>query len=1129
MQRRPSALSLVAVFLLGSLLVSCSGSGGGGGAAAPAGGFALTRISVDENAIWEINRRIELTFSKPVEFLSVSSNTIQVVSETGAPATGQFSFRRVDTDGDGRPDTTDETTIVFQPNCPTRPDLSDAGLLPGGTRYELTVIGLSGQAQSSVRSQTNEPLEVTQRRSFRTPASADPAALFLDTDAGAPEPLVRTKGATHVTDGITYVELGEDAGDPEARIFFEFDPATQTYGHAPGTRAPGELPLNLYSDARTATAVMVEFDQAVNPAATNVSSRRIRLEIEDAGGNWLPIDTRVELVANCTLSGATVRLEPIGVLPTGSRFRVVVLPGFQDLVGETRLLARDEFAIAPTEVLSYTSLDPARPGDGADEFHEEFLFGGSSIESFQDADALFDSPAATWEDGRLTASFDFTGDGGPGGDFDWIVRTGEIFLFDTTATSIVGGPNGVPTTIQNTIGGVVDVRNLHVEAGGTLRVQGGSTMLINATGEVRVDGTLDLSGFNAKNVATLGTGHQPEVGGAGAAGGGKGGLGSPVTVNSTPRGGRGDGPFGESGTGGQGGESAFAAGTGSKENRRPGGGGGGGFAQDFNTNVGGLFAGRGADGHANGRGAITGKSPARGGVPGKGPFLDDDDGNDFLGVKPVTRPDGQGGFDLIGLVRGELTGVWAGYGGGGGGDALPSTGFPTRNWSPASDEKGGGGGGAGGGLRVRALDQIVFGAAGRILANGGNGGLGENTLFLDHIGGTGGSGSGGHVVLESAVRIDFANGNPGSSAGNRVHVSVAGAAGVIGAGTDGNGNPIPQGVSHGGSGGPGLAQLHVPRALLPPSDDPATSDIVLPTRSLNSTNPLNQVVRPAARDNAGGTQLIPTFGARSKARSRWISIGGADLDPDPAVGNRLIQLLFDGVETADGPAQGRVRTTAGEVDELDALLGPAPIPSSTVELRADGLTLVLSGAALDPLIASTEPISEDIYLRTPALLRNFVLRVDDALDVSNRTDFDVLDASYDDGARRLTLTVDGAATTIAAAVGGVFGTPQYRLLPRFFRFTTDGVVNALPDSAFVRFTFDGAGDDGFGNPDEANLLVAKTGDVGDLNVLQPGELKFFRFEVEFDLDALGNGLSTDTKPVALDFLKIPFRFSVPGP
>ena len=89
----------------------------------------------------------------------------------------------------------------------------------------------------------------------------------------------------------------------------------------------------------------------------------------------------------------------------------------------------------------------------SDEIHETFDFGGDDALSFQDTDVVFDAPVGEWGGGRLSAAFAFDGTGGPNGDFDWVIRTGESFLFDTTHTAIVGGPNGVPTTTLNAVNG----------------------------------------------------------------------------------------------------------------------------------------------------------------------------------------------------------------------------------------------------------------------------------------------------------------------------------------------------------------------------------------------------------------------------------------------------------------------------------------------------------------------------------------------------------------------------------------------------------------------------------------------------------------------------------------------------
>jgi len=1099
-------------FLLGSLLLggllstACSsGSSGSGSGSSGAAGFQLVRISLLEGSVWEVNREIEFTFSAAVDFSSVSLNTVNIQSSTGAPAMGSFFMKMLDTDGDGQPDTTDPTAFIFQPNCPTLEDLSDSGLQAGGVSYTLTVVGRSSGAVNTVRSMNGANLEATQTRRFSTPASTDPANAFLDTTLGPPVPVVRSVGSS-VTDA-TYLELG---GDSTNRTYFEFNEVTQMLELPPGFT----VPLNLYADGASRTAVIIEFNQPVNPSSTNISSSRLRLEFRDATGAWRTIDTRVELIANCTQVGARVRLEPVGILPDDSEFRAVVLPGFQDLVGQTNLLAIDDFAVAPTESIQFTSLTPQ--DTESDEFQEPFNVGGDGPDSFQDTTALFDSPAAEWNNGLLRAAFTFRGTGGPGGDFDWVVRDGEIFFFDTTAQTVVGGPGGVPTTQQNATNGVVDVRNLTIEEGGEIRVQGPNPFVIVASGDVRINGKLDFSGFNAKDVATLNTGNQAEIGGAGSSGGGKGGDASQNLTNSTPRGGGGQGPFLQPNTGGQGGESGFAPTGMGKDARRPGGGGGGRFgiddcdpAFDFDCLANqGRFSEAGFDGHANARGAISGVSPPAGGSPGLGPFIDGDSSNDHFGVRPVVN--GMG--DLVGLIEGELPSVWGGYGGGGGGDAVPSNSFPQNNWGPGSDEKGGGGGGASGALNIRTLGRIIFGPAGLIIGAGGRGGTGENTIFLDHIGGTGGSASGGHVVLESATQIDFTDEGNNLTADTSIQdwIRSVGGGRKIGPSTSGGA------VSFGGSGGPGVVQLHVPDPITPPGTDLMTTDIVVPISATLLPEPLSDVTTPTA------FAMIPTFGARSQARSRWISIGGADQNPGGGVD--LLRFLFEGTDQTPGPDQGKILSTGGTVDELMPVLGPETI-TGNVGVDPDGFTLAISGASLDPLINDASPISDDIYLRTPDLLRSFILRLNIIGNPSSAKDFVVSSAVYDDAGVVLRVTVtDDQLGNLQDYLNLAGGPVEYVLVPRFFRLITGGVPDALPASAFVRIEFQATGANTFGAADEDNILIDFTGDISEFNALNPGDIQFFRFEVEFDLDAAGAGVSVDTQQVVMDFLRIPFTF-----
>jgi len=491
-----------AAFFLGSILfaVACSSGGGGGGDI----GFQLPNISVDENETWQVNREIAFTFTKPVDFATVSLNTISIQTLTGTPATGSFFM-------------SSSNVVVFQPNCPTEANGADSGLKAGGIPYIIRVLGRSSGAANTVRSTEGDQLAVTQTRNFTTFDVG--ASAFLDTVVGPPLPVVRAQGSG--AQDATYLEVG---GDSDNRVYFERDNNQNLVLSVPGFMAP----LNLYSDSGSKLAFVIEFDQAVDPSDSNVSSDLLRLEFLD-GLVWRPLETRVSLVANCTEAGARVRLEPIGVLPQGSMLRAVVLNGFKDLVGEPTQTTNETFAVVPTQVVDFSSLTPA---DGkSDEFFESFDFGGTSALSFQDTETLSEFPSATWQGGRLTSAFQFQGTGGPGGTFDWLIEDGDTVVVDTDLGVILAS-DGV--TSQLVTGGRVDVRNMTIEAGGVVRAQGSQPLRIHATGTVIIRGTLDVSGVNARDVLTLNTGGVMEVGGAGGPGGGRGGNANEVLTSSSP-------------------------------------------------------------------------------------------------------------------------------------------------------------------------------------------------------------------------------------------------------------------------------------------------------------------------------------------------------------------------------------------------------------------------------------------------------------------------------------------------------------------------------------------------------------------------------------------------------------------
>lgn len=383
---------------------------------------------------------------------------------------------------------------------------------------------------------------------------------------------------------------------------------------------------------------------------------------------------------------------------------------------------------------------------------------------------------------------------------DFIVPAGQTLVYDTNL-------------------GPIQARNVRIEAGAVLRVVGGwQPLRIRADEVVRIDGTLDLSGQDGQTSVSFNIGSLFVAGGTGGPVGGMGGFGNPNTTTWSERGGPGLGSVGQGLVfRAEGGESGCNASSNSTL-RRPAGGGGGAFGPDdpmpglptSAQNVG-RIAFDGRDGAPTALGAATFLSPPRGGHKAPTPFVDGNAFNDFFGhaIDPLSGL----------IVAGELAAPEGGRAGGGGGNAIQSAIFPPSiAWTPEGPERGGAGGG-GGGLGIVIARRIELGATGRVLANGGRGGSGENTNGLDRIGAAGGGGSGGMLLLQARV-IDLSQALPGA-------LSAIGGRGGRGA------NDFFETIGAGGNGGPGLIQLHVPQV---------PSSIVLPGGTT-----LSQLSAPTAK------------------------------------------------------------------------------------------------------------------------------------------------------------------------------------------------------------------------------------------------------------------------------------------
>ena len=452
-------------------------------------------------------------------------------------------------------------------------------------------------------------------------------------------------------------------------------------------------------------------------------------------------------------------------------------------------------------------------------------------------------------------------------------------------------------------------------------------------------------------------------------------------------------------------------------------------------------------------------------------------------------------------------------------------------FNPLGDEKGGGGGGGAGGLEILALGEIYVGRAdpsdpteigGRITADGGHGGAGENTGFFDRVGGAGGGGSGGHIVLSSAnrIRIDseapegagfnqaqaFYSDSPTVTRHPRRPISALGGQGGAGQenrcgartggeldwgidaipieafegsalvpplGTPGVGAFLgcnvgspndPEGTAPGagGDGGPGLIQLH--------ASNPDVQ-LLFPRRSGTYGSGVDVTFSLAPppvgwrRPTEAPDVLVPFFGDESESLSKWIPLGEARRASDGTV--ERVDFRFGGTDLAAAAFEDRgvVERDGTRVRELAPLTGfsavaSAPTGPGGATYLTGGDTLHFSSAGVDGL-----------YLENPALVRGFTVRVREAGSVGAPLDFPVLDAEFDEVEARLRCVVDPLGSALEAALMSFSPNAEAAIVPHYFRVVTAGVQDAYPSNTSVRITFDATVVDRLtGLPDESRAF-----------------------------------------------------------
>jgi hypothetical protein len=1052
-------------------------------------------------ATWRLNREILVEFTSDVDFSTVSHSTLQIVDNYGVAAIGTYSLAG-------------PRTVRFQPRCPTNETHTDGGLAQGHT-YRLSVPAESSAAIGggvTVTDTAGRRVESAFNVTFSTPTSTDELVLFVDLVAGPPQVQILSQGdeapATSEDALYSYVEFG---GDPANVEFFQFDPADQQGEIA------SDVPLNLYSDQRQQFAVVLKFNQPIVGSSSNVNSDLVRLEyFNAAAGEWLRVPSTVALIENCAGPGATVRLQPTGVVPQGAAMRVALREGFADLTGDRLQSTQTSFATFQSSLANPGGL-PGEEGDGSDEILEYFTLAGAAAGSLEDTLIASTQPRANWGNssspGALSASFDFDGTGGVGGNFDVVIGPGETVLLMTDSDVIAGGPGNSNATTQPVLNGRLDVRNLTIEDGGRLVFLGPNTASILATGEVRINGLISVNGGDNFGVSTLATAHQPEQGASGQAGGGDGGKASAFTSESTPRGGPGQGAFGVPGLGGGGGETTYApTSLCGAEYRRGAGGGGGQLGSSIRYDVDGFFstplaicqmligmdAEPGFPGSFNGTGAVSRNAPAVGGEVGQSPFVDASPNNDFFGTM-ITAGGAQ--------IRGELPSIWAGAGGGGGGDAVTSATFPLTPFLISGDEKGSGGGGGAGGLLILAIGDIILEPNGSVTAEGGHGGGGENQSLFDRIGGGSGGGSGGHIVMSSAGSIiiqaeatsaatgDFYRDDAGLAIHESRPLSALGGQGGAGrqdrcgAGRNGSTSWRQDGIP---------LEAFEGRLDVPPN---------LATMQ-GSFFACNAVPGGSACSNVIPAPEGTAFGAGGDGSPGIIQLHVSDSDTELLFGSTgqagyLAQPL-DVTRSMSPPPIGW-RAPTDRPDVLTPFFSSRSesfsrwIPLGLARLNPDGsvdpLEFVFEGTSADGHVqrsgsAGQEPTPivpyiglgvggaapsidtaagvlripgasladpHGLYRRNALLMREFDVRLRDDSDPMGEHAYSVLAASYDAAADEYSFAVDPRGSGLSEVVAQLLlasGELQVEVVPFFYRLVAGGVPDAFPEGTGIRVLFD---------------------------------------------------------------------------
>ena len=259
-----------------ALALSACSSGGGGSSAAPGSEFALVGVSVSQRGHLADQPPDRARVQRGRGLLEREPEHDQHRVEHGHAGHGHLLVRgrRPRLRRHRRRDRPQDDRVSSPPaRCATTSRTRDscrAACRTWSARSALRAVRATpsgrppGRACDSPRRATSRPRRPPPPR----PCSSTPPSARRNRSW-------RVSGS--VTEDATHIQIGQD---PDRRNYFEFDPATQALTlEDPSFGGEGGAPINQYSDEDSSVAVMIEFNQPVDPSSANVSSDRLRLGI----------------------------------------------------------------------------------------------------------------------------------------------------------------------------------------------------------------------------------------------------------------------------------------------------------------------------------------------------------------------------------------------------------------------------------------------------------------------------------------------------------------------------------------------------------------------------------------------------------------------------------------------------------------------------------------------------------------------------------------------------------------------------------------------------------------------------------------------------------------------------------